>query len=444
MSRIYFSLIAFTLFFSAPALSQSDITLSAGRVIQQAKHSDGVWNLVQFQATDRTTGARFTVNRSVKIPKASLGTLAKGRMFSPLGLGFTAAMLAYDYYVDSEDEEVYPYDPALLEQTMPVGAVNLRLNAGYGWSCPGYGTGSNIPFPSVGHALQFIIDQCSASNIFEEPEHIFNPDAQCGPTGSSDYNNVQSWWGGTSNYCGNPARMMTMGMQTGESTIPIPITENNYNTWVTEINGPDALTAEEISDAIMDHPNWDKLTEALLYDEELGQLDRNIAQISSMISDLINDLENYINDDPADPPIDENDTDVDSIQDGDATDVQQPPRETAQELADTVEATNEQLEAEANPNADGQCDLYPDTLGCLDVGDDFTETELDNYDVPFDMTPVTLASGGACPSDVDFDLNIGNYSFSYQPTCNALEDFKPVVLLVFSFLSLLVVSTVRV
>jgi hypothetical protein len=106
-----------------------DVNAAATKIYQVPKSVDlsnaanaSVFLDVVYETTANQSGNEVTryTKRSTALSKASLGSMAKGALFGPLGLGITAALIAADYYFDDNGDLVY--DSANTSQSIPANA----------------------------------------------------------------------------------------------------------------------------------------------------------------------------------------------------------------------------------------------------------------------------------------------------------------------------------
>lgn len=87
---------------------------------------------------------------------------------------------------------------------------------------------------------------------------------------------------------------------------------------------------------------------------------------------------------------------------------------------------------EGNPapeeSPEGQCDKYPDSLGCMDPGE-ADDSNLESVTAGSSISPVSVGGGGSCPADQSITLvGGGTVVFTWQPICTFANMINPVVL----------------
>lgn len=424
---------SFMTLFIPPA--QAAAVYETGRVLQTVKHSDGVWYLMQHRVRDASQ--TFTVNRAVKVSKASVGAVAKARMFTPAGLAFQAALIGLDYFIDNDNEEVLPTDPDLWVPTFPAGQVRITFVGSWsgGSGCTGGGTGQNV-HDSMGHALQHIIDNCDGVGASENPSYIFNPNTQC------YLSENRMVWRDT---CGNPSTSrFQIDRVDGDTFEPWETTEIDQavvdqQIAETENAGPTALTDEEIADAIFQHEEYEPLLENLAYDDQFDQLNSDIAEIAAMIADLLNDVDDYQAMNPPDAPISDEDTDIQTIREIDpASDAGMPSADERPSPAELEDIVNE---SQSSETVTAQiCEDNPDILACIDAGgtgtaEDVTFDIIDPETVFDDLYDLTgSGTPSACPAPSEFTMPEfwGGETIVLDNTmiCDAFENVaRPILLL---------------
>jgi len=74
------------------------------------------------------------------------------------------------------------------------------------------------------------------------------------------------------------------------------------------------------------------------------------------------------------------------------------------------------------------CDKYPNSVGCSELGDVPAAELLTTQDVPLSLSPSSWGSG-TCPVPKQWNLNLSpGQTFDYQPTCDFLTYLKPILL----------------
>lgn len=74
-----------------------------------------------------------------------------------------------------------------------------------------------------------------------------------------------------------------------------------------------------------------------------------------------------------------------------------------------------------------ECKLFPDRLGCIDKGETDDE-DLQTRDLGQSINPVSVGSGGSCPSDKQLSYLGKQITFSWSPICQGATWINPIVL----------------
>lgn len=401
---------------------------------------------VPFVVTDASNPTtRKYAMRTIKLSKATTGALAKARMFTPWGLALQAAMVGVGYYIDTQEEKVYTQDPALYVPQFPIGSVRVTY---YGaWSgtpkCAGGAVGVNV-FDSLGHALQHIIDTCDGPGSSESESYIFNPNTQC-YLNSSTIIWRDSCPSGAARF-GIDAVSDPDVLEPFETTT---IDQTVVDTIITDTENPNPpeVTDEQIATVIEESPYTPELIETTINDPDTNRpVDINIAEIAAVIADLIADLEADADADPLTLPTTDSDTDngLETVTEVEPTQQVRPiPR--IEELTEAIETATAEAEAAENPVAESvdPCVENPDTLMCLDTTGEFNDDTLTEFQIPFDITPISLASNSSCPNPETINLSYGSFDLEHDQICGVLEDMRPLVILLFSIAALFVIGAVK-
>ena len=90
------------------------------------------------------------------------------------------------------------------------------------------------------------------------------------------------------------------------------------------------------------------------------------------------------------------------------------------------------------PEQKVQCDKYPNSLGCLPVGDMPTAEAMPTKDAPISYAPTPFGGTAACPAGVPLDFTLPSSRFSksttlsYQPLCDVASGLAPIFLALFA------------
>lgn len=85
------------------------------------------------------------------------------------------------------------------------------------------------------------------------------------------------------------------------------------------------------------------------------------------------------------------------------------------------------VDTEENP---GQCDKYPDTLGCAELGEVPDTTLTTETRSIAAIAPVSVGGVGSCPAPIVTEFMGQPLEFSYQIPCDAAEMLKPLILVI--------------
>jgi len=422
--------------FNAVPTAVRDVVVTGGQMRMQ----------VPFVVTNASNpGVRSYATRTIALSKATTGTLARARMFTPWGLALQAAMIGVGYYIDTSEDKLYVSDPADYLPTLPPGSAQINFLAAAGWAgtdCTG--APSPVIYPSFGHALTHVFTNCTSDSNYFTTDYLFNPDNQCALGTSMQ-------WGPC--LTTNPIRVLTISPVNGTDDFsPFDqITDQTVvDTNIEETNNPNPpeVTDEEITDAIAQSQYTTELIETTIADPESSRpVDINIAEIAAVIADLIADLEADNDADPLTVPTTDSDTDTGTatVTDVEPSQVTRPiPRIEdltvliEQEIAASLEVAN------PTPSETDPCAANPDSLMCLDTTGDFADTELTTIEIPFDITPIDLNGSETCPAPETLNMSIGSFQFDHQLICDALTQSKPIVVSIFSLMALFVIGGIRV
>lgn len=448
MYRLYFAIaLSLTLAFATNTLNAQPFGVIPTGVTDVVATGGQMRVQVPFVVTNASNPAvRQYAMRTISLSKATTGALAKARMFSPWGLALQAAMVGVGYYIDTQNEKVLEYDPADFIATLPTGQAQISFLSAAGWTgtnCTG--APSPVVYNSYGHALQHVLDNCTSDSTYFTESYLFNPDNQCA-------NGTAMQWGPC--LTTNPIRVLSIfpANPTDDFAPFEQVTDQNTidtNIEETDNPSPPEVSVEQITDVIIESPYTTELVETTINDPETNRpVDINIAEIAAVIADLIADLEAEADGDPLTVPTTDSDTDT-----GTATVTEVAPTQITRpvpridELTESIETDTEEA-AQASAPAEAQetdpCAANPDSFMCLDTTGEFTETALTEIPIGFDITPISLASGGGCPSPESIDLSYGTFHLDHTEMCSVLVQMNPYVILLFTIASLFVVAGTRI
>lgn len=84
-----------------------------------------------------------------------------------------------------------------------------------------------------------------------------------------------------------------------------------------------------------------------------------------------------------------------------------------------------------------QCDKYPNSLGCADLDVPAGDIPKSNKNITFSEEAVL--GGGSCPAD----RLIGQYTFSYAPTCSTITSYvRPLVLMIAGWMAIVIIFSI--
>jgi len=87
------------------------------------------------------------------------------------------------------------------------------------------------------------------------------------------------------------------------------------------------------------------------------------------------------------------------------------------------------------------CQLHPNSVGCLDVGQAPQDPSIQTYQMPFSVTQYSLGSNAQCPAPNVITLKNGQIiTFSYQTYCDFATGIRPVVVALGFLLAYLIVG----
>ena len=136
-------------------------------------------------------------------------------------------------------------------------------------------------------------------------------------------------------------------------------------------------------------------------DPETGLPDSVITEIATAATDL--------------------DTEVALLEDADPLNdpVVLTPEQTGNEamLEELIKTNKDIKDAVENQAQSDQCIDYPDSVGCVDLGEDILEEDVLTMDVPFSYTPVVLVSNAVCPSPQVMALSFSNITLDNSSIC---------------------------
>ncbi|SFQ68797.1 hypothetical protein SAMN05216567_12668 [Variovorax sp. OK605] len=89
------------------------------------------------------------------------------------------------------------------------------------------------------------------------------------------------------------------------------------------------------------------------------------------------------------------------------------------------------------PEQKVQCDKYPNSLGCSDLDVPSGDIPKSNKNITFSEEAVL--GGGSCPAD----RLIGQYTFSYAPTCSTITSYvRPLVLMIAGWMAIVIIFSI--
>ena len=96
--------------------------------------------------------------------------------------------------------------------------------------------------------------------------------------------------------------------------------------------------------------------------------------------------------------------------------------------------TDSETKPETSASAPVQCDIYPDSLGCLDIKEDIQDASMviphETVNLDFQVKNYITSSNGTCPQGSQFSINFFgsyNFEFSFEPICKFAEMIKYVI-----------------
>lgn len=80
------------------------------------------------------------------------------------------------------------------------------------------------------------------------------------------------------------------------------------------------------------------------------------------------------------------------------------------------------------PPPESQCDKYPNTVGCTDLGTPVDGELLPHVEVPLSFTPVAIAADATCPASMTVSAFGKSVPVSYDAACTYASGLKPIVI----------------